>query len=236
VEQALVRYLRPGDICAGTTRKRMTEKIRHFPCWEQKYQEVSVTSMPWFSSVLDPDLEEALSALNLRAGTFLDVGTGPGTQAMRLAERGFQVTATDISNTAVKLAEETARRAGLDITWQQDDVLNTCLRRRFDAVFDRGCFNVLAPQQRSTYLAAVANLVKPGAYLFLKCFSEMELSDEGPYRFSPERIREIFGERFVVESVKETVFQGTVNPPPRALFCVLKLKGDDPHASGIGHS
>lgn len=56
--------------------------------------------MPWFNPELDEDLENALDELGLRSGSALDLGTGPGTQAIHLARRGFDVTATDISETA----------------------------------------------------------------------------------------------------------------------------------------
>ena len=45
----------------------------------------------------DDDLRQALDQLGLRHGRALDLGSGPGTQAMQLAQRGFDMTATDIS-------------------------------------------------------------------------------------------------------------------------------------------
>src|SRR4028118_971518 len=94
---------------------------REFPDWEQLYQDKNVESMPWFNPDLDPDLGQALTKLNLHAGTALDLGTGPGTQAIALAERGFQVTATDLSDTAVRQAIDKAKEKGLDISFKQDD-------------------------------------------------------------------------------------------------------------------
>lgn len=59
-------------------------------------------------------------------------------------------------------------------------------------------------------------------YLFLKCFSHLETREGGPYRFTPEQIREVFGDRFQVISIEETAYQGTLEPPPKALFCILQ--------------
>jgi methylase of polypeptide subunit release factors len=36
---------------------------------------------------LDPDLELELEKLKIKKGSFLDLGTGPGTQAIKLFER-----------------------------------------------------------------------------------------------------------------------------------------------------
>jgi hypothetical protein len=66
--------------------------------------------------------------------------------------------------------------------------------------------------------------LKTGGYLFLKCFSRLQPGEEGPYRFTPEQIREIFGSRLSVLLIKETVYQGTLDPLPRALFCTMRKR------------
>ena len=164
-----------------------------FHRWETLYQERPVESLPWFNPELDDDLKQALDELGLRDGTALDLGTGPGTQAMQLARRGFDVTATDISEAAISLARGKAEAQGLNITWIQDDILDTRLAQRFDLIFDRGCFHVLAPERRQGYVGIVSGLLKPGAYMFLKCFSHLQPGELGPYRFTPEQLRELFG-------------------------------------------
>lgn len=195
---------------------------REFPEWEQLYRDEKVESMPWFNPELDPDLDQALTKLNLHTGTALDIGTGPGTQAIALAQRGFKVTATDISETAVSQAQGKAIALGLDVSFRQDDILNSKLDQVFDFVFDRGCFHVLPPTQRQDYVGVVDSLIKPRGYLFLKCFSHLETREKGPYRFTTEEIKEILISRFNVISVEETVYHGTLNPLPRAIFCVLR--------------
>lgn len=145
---------------------------REFPNWEALYQENSVETMPWFNPGLDPDVEEALLTLDIGSGTVLDLGTGPGTQAITLAERGFQVTATDLSDTAIRQAAAKAEEKGLDISFRQDDILNSHLDHSFDLILDRGCFHVLPSGSRGDYVRTVANLLKPKKYLLLKCFSD----------------------------------------------------------------
>ncbi|XGV99527.1 MAG: class I SAM-dependent methyltransferase [Leptolyngbya sp. BL-A-14] len=201
----------------------MTEP-RTFPNWEQLYQEKPVETMPWFNPDLDPDLEEGLLKLDLHTGAALDLGTGPGTQAIALAERGFQVVATDLSATAVTQAATRAKAQGLEISFRQDDILNSHLDRSFDFILDRGCFHVLPPDRRQEYVETVANLLKPKRYLFLKCFSRLETREEGPYRFTAEEIQDIFASRFVTRSVEESVYHGTLDPLPKALFCILEKR------------
>lgn len=199
---------------------------QRFPNWDQLYQEKNVESMPWFNPDLDPDLEQALTKLNLHTGTALDLGTGPGTQAIALAKRGFQVTATDISDTAISQAWDQAKAKGLEINFRQDDILNSQLSQEFDLVFDRGCFHVLPPETRQNYVEVVNQLIKAGGVLFLKCFSHLQTGESGPYRFTPEQVKQIFSSRFDIRSIEETVYHGTLDPLPRALFCVLAKKSE----------
>lgn len=202
----------------------MSADDHQLPRWEEFYQATPIESMPWFTPALDADLQRALDDLGLTGGSALDLGTGPGTQAVHLAHRGFSVTATDIAAAAIRQAQETAGTEGRAITWQVDDILDTRLDQQFDLILDRGCFHVLAPERRPEYVKTVSNLVKPGGYLLLKCMSRTQPGEQGPYRFTPEQIREIFGSTLNVLSISDTVYQGTFEPAPHALFCVMRRK------------
>ena len=70
---------------------------------------------------------------------------------------------------------------------------------------------------------ALKRILKDDGLLFLKCFSENEPKREtGPYRFSIGMIKDLFTNRgFKIQSIKETVYQGTLNPLPKALFVVM---------------
>ncbi len=86
--------------------------------------------------------------------------------------------ATDLSETAIRQAAAKANHKGLQISFRQDDILNSRLEQSFDLILDRGCFHVLPPQSRSTYVQTVANLLKPNGYLLLKCFSDLETREQ----------------------------------------------------------
>ena len=189
--------------------------------WEATYAEGVVEAMPWFHAELDPDVEKALAKLNLAGGRFLDLGTGPGTQAIAMAERGFHVTACDLSPTAIAKASARATRDGAQVNFVVDDILATKLSGPFDLVLDRGCFHVFEPEKRPLYIESIGKLVAKGGHLFLKTFSLEQPRPEGPHRFSPEMIRDYFDAAFEVVSIDQTVYQGTMQPLPNALFSVL---------------
>lgn len=99
--------------------------------------------MPWYYLKLDPDLEYKLSERQIKKGTFLDLGTGPRTQAIELAKRGFNVTASDISDIAIEKAKEICKNHETlkNIPFLVDNIINSQLpSNNFDFVLDRGLF------------------------------------------------------------------------------------------------
>jgi len=197
---------------------------REFPDWEKLYSEEAVESMPWYQPSLDHDIESALKKWKIESGRLLDLGTGPGTQAIALSRLGFDVTATDLSESAIRKARERAEAEGAVIDFRQDDILQSGLPGGFDLICDRGCFHVFDREDRPRYVERVHGLLREGGHLLLKCFSVLETREEGPYRFSPEEIRELFEKRFDVLSIAESRFHGNRRPFPKALFCVLRRR------------
>jgi SAM-dependent methyltransferase len=197
-----------------------------FPHWDNLYaNEANVSSLPWYNKNLDDDLREQLRRINITKGRFLDLGTGPATQAIELFKLGFQVTATDISEKAIIRA----KRMSKDIEFIVDDIIDSKLKEEvFDYIFDRGCFHVLEPSSRQRYVNQVSRILRDEGLLFLKTFSAKEPSmGGGPYRFSIDEINSIFCNRFVIESFKETIYQGTLDILPKAIFVVLRKKNKE---------
>src|SRR5262249_37435610 len=54
----------------------------------------------------------------------LEVAPGPGYLSVELARLGLQVTALDVSHTFVAIAKDNARRAGVQVDFQQGDAAN----------------------------------------------------------------------------------------------------------------
>ena len=197
------------------------ERQSRFPDWTTLYEREPVEKMAWYCEELDPDLAFELNQRHLSQGRFIDIGTGPATQAMELHRKGFRVTGTDLSKAAIERGKKLFR----DVEFVQDDIVNSKLRGQWDYAFDRGCFHCLDPKDRPRYVETVAGILHPGAFLFLKTFSWKE-SDwgYGPWRFAPQDIEDLFSRYFSLVSSKETVYQGALPKNPLALFCTLERK------------
>jgi len=86
--------------------------------WESLYKNQNAKTMPWHTKELDPNLKQELEKKNLAKGTFLDLCTGPGTQAIKLSNLDFIVTGTDISASAI----EKVRTLSDTVEFVQNDI------------------------------------------------------------------------------------------------------------------
>ena len=193
--------------------------------WERLYRTSEVSQLPWYTTELDPDVAASLETHGPVHGRILDLGTGPGVHAVGLARLGYEVTASDISETAIRNAKAFAKKGRAAIEFRVDNILDSDLKDgSFDGIVDRGTFHVLPPEARPRYVATVHRILRPRGLLHLKTFSDKEPGDYGPYRLSPGELRSYFLDRFNVLSIEDTVFQGTLAPAPRALFAIFRRR------------
>lgn len=179
--------------------------------------------MPWYNEILDSDLEDELALRKITNGKFLDLGTGPATQAVWLTKRGFNVIGSDLSETAIKRANSVMpmRKHWFRSRWYSK--FQTQSQWVWLYLWPR-LFHVLLPVDRQGYITKIKQILRNNGILFLKCFSDKEPRQEGPYKFSQDEIMDLFNKHFEMVGIKETVYQGTLDPYPKALFVVMKFK------------
>ena len=192
--------------------------------WDNYYKETKIEELPWFTKNIDSDLANEIKARGLEGGTFLDLGTGDGTQARQLASLGFTVTGTDVSKTAIN----NAKKLTPEITFLVDDVMDTKLAPgSFDYIFDRGVFHLFDGQLRKQFAGQIKRILHDDGIYFLKCMSieQEEFTDGGPNRLSKQEVLDAFCEDFEIEKIIPSVFE-VVNFDSnlKAWFAVLKKK------------
>src|SRR5437763_1337201 len=130
--------------------------------WENVYLQTAPAALPWNAGGPDSDLVRLVKDGTIPVGQALDIGTGPGHDAVFLIQRGFNVIGIDISPTAVKLARENASNAGLFGFFQEGDIRQIPVEDHFiDFANDRGCFHVLDPNDRPAAIAEIYRVLKP---------------------------------------------------------------------------
>lgn len=102
-------------------------------------------------------------------GRVLDLGCGSGIWAVRLAERGWEVTGVDFVPKALRSARERAREAGVEVRLVEGDVTKlgeAGVGSGFPFLLDFGLFHdELDDEQRVTMGREVTAVAAPGATL-----------------------------------------------------------------------
>jgi cyclopropane fatty-acyl-phospholipid synthase-like methyltransferase len=132
--------------------------------WEQRYQ---TKDMPWEKGEASPGLVDFLAAHpDLVKGTVCVPGCGTGHDVRAWARAGFQVFGYDIAPSAVRLAAQRTKAAGLSARFEVVDFLRDPPPMRFDWVFEHTLFCAIQLRERPEYVRAVLRWLKPrGQYL-----------------------------------------------------------------------
>lgn len=137
---------------------------------------------PWEGLAEHPPFADKLVELIAREeegrqapyGTALDLGTGSGVWAVRLARRGWEVTGVEIVEKALDRARQRIEEEAVEMRLLPGDV--TALRESgvgsgFRLLLDTGTFHGLDAAQRNAMGREVTAVAGPDATLILDCFA-----------------------------------------------------------------
>lgn len=158
---------------------------------------------PWDTGVPNAELLRTLEEGGLPGRTLLEMGCGTGTNAVELARRGYEVTAIDLSETAVGRARDRARRAGVRVDFRQGDLTRTELGGPFDAVFDLGLYHGIRLRDLPGFLSVLRRLTRPGTRWLSITGNAKEPLPDGPPVVSEEEFRSELGALFSFVKVRE---------------------------------
>ena len=153
--------------------------------WEKKYSGEGYEPDKNPSALLTEWLDDRTP------GRALDFASGAGRNALYLAEKGYDVTAVDISSSAIELAEQTARGKGLKIKWVVADLDDFAIREKYDLILV-SFFHV----SKNMALSITDALKKGGVLLYeshmLSPSSAVNESHKHRFHFKPGELRQLF--------------------------------------------
>jgi SAM-dependent methyltransferase len=101
----------------------------------------------------------------------IDLGSGTASNAIFLAQHGFDVTGVDYSSAAIEMGWDRARQAGVEVVFIQDDLTNhKQTNGTYDLLVDYGTLDDIPPSRRDLYVENVLPLSHPGSLFLLYCF------------------------------------------------------------------
>ena len=120
----------------------------------------------YYSQVADEIVSE------LKSGTILDVGTGPGYLTIEIVKRApaIKVDGVDLTREFIKIAQENSIRAGFadKLHFEVMDAANIRAEDNFyDMVFSSGMIHALRSQRVAKFMKECYRVLKPGGRLWI---------------------------------------------------------------------
>ncbi|WP_211750199.1 class I SAM-dependent methyltransferase [Paenibacillus sp. Marseille-Q4541] len=164
--------------------------------------------VPFFANAPDENLVQYVQTNLLKPGKALDLGCGPGRNAIYLAKQGWEVDALDLSPQAIHWAKERATESSAKVNFILCDLFDFDLDEgAYDLIYDSGCFHYVPPHRRMNYLNIINKALKPVGAFGITCFKVggkyggADLSDWEVYRqkslrgglgYTKDRLIEVF--------------------------------------------
>ena len=167
------------------------------------------------------ELQKVVAGGKIGKCRVVDMCCGSGSDAIYLANRGFDVTAIDVAPTALAQAEEKAAKAHAVVHWVLADILAPPNLKPFDFIYDRGCYHVVRDQNLTAYLETVRRFSHPGTKFLLLAARHDEQSEGGPSGVTEEELRFDFLTLFDLEWLREIRLESNrpgIGPPGWSAF------------------
>lgn len=183
--------------------------------------------LPWDTGRHDKNLERAIRDGTIAPCRALELGCGTGTNALWLAAQGFDVTAVDISATALDDARKKAQQAEGEMHFMNVDIREQPLPGGpYDFAFDRGCFHSSrGEEERDLFVRRVHTSLSPGGqWLSLIGSTDAPPRDGAPPQLSAGQIAAHVETLFEIRSLCATHFDSDQPAPAAAWACLMRKR------------
>jgi SAM-dependent methyltransferase len=187
--------------------------------WQARYR---TNDIPWDTGHPSTELRRVVAEDGIAPCPALEVGCGTGTNAVWLAQQGFDVAANDISPLAIERARAKAAAAGVSVRFVCGDLANAPeIAGPFDFLFDRGVYHIVRNLDLPGYLRTLERTLRPGA-LALVLTGNARLPRTGPPIVSEGEIRTELGGLFDILRLREIQFDPVDGVTHLGWSCLLR--------------
>ena len=161
--------------------------------WEENYRSGRTG---WDLGMPTPVFQRLAESGKFPPGKMLVICAGRGYDARLFARLGFQVTAVDFAEEAVK-EMQTLVDPNISMEVMQADLfdLPVFMNEEFDYILEYTCFCAIDPQRRADYIHSVSSLLKPGGIYIALAFPIGGRSGGPPFVVTPDELVEPLSER-----------------------------------------
>jgi 2-polyprenyl-3-methyl-5-hydroxy-6-metoxy-1,4-benzoquinol methylase len=198
--------------------------MSEFEHWNERYRSADT---PWDTGRPSSELVRVLAEQGIQPCRAIDLGCGTGTNAIWLAQQGFDVTGVDLIPLAIQRAEEQARQRGVRLRLLAIDLLDPPdLGEPFDFFFDRGCYHVVRRVDVGRYLRTLERITHPGSLGLVLTGNAREAQSPGPPVVAEAELRGELSGLFDFVQLREFRFDETAQhlTRPLAWSCLLRRR------------
>jgi SAM-dependent methyltransferase len=161
--------------------------------WEENYRSGRTG---WDLGMPTPVFQRLAESGKFTPGKMLVICAGRGYDARLFARLGFDVTAVDFAEEAVK-EMQTLVEPNISMEVMQADLfdLPVFMNEEFDYILEYTCFCAIDPQRRAEYIHSVSSLLKPGGMYIALAFPIGGRSGGPPFVVTPDELVEPLSER-----------------------------------------
>jgi len=153
-----------------------------------KNNKESHENIPWARQAVNPLLQSYLDDVVEHKGSALVIGCGLGDDAKALEEAGYEVTAIDVSQTALDLAKE--KFSDGNIIFEKQDIFDMPLKydAYFDFVFEAFTIQSLPVEFREKMIEAVVKTIASHGELLLVAHKREGMFGGPPWPLTKEEV------------------------------------------------
>ena len=181
--------------------------------------------MPWVHSKPDFNLVEMIKHWPIEPCKAIELGCGTGTDAIWLAEQGFNMTAVDVSEIAIGIAKTTPADATVNFL-VHDFLTEEIPGQPFKFAFDRGYFHSYdTDKSRRKVAKTIASILeKDGLWLSLMGSCDSPPRSDGPPMRSAKNIVDAIEPWFEIKLLRTSVFGSESEVPANIWVALMKRR------------